>query len=383
MSDATMNDVEIVTTSSRFAEVIANASRRPRVALDIESNGLHRYPERICLFQLAVDGSVFLIDPTAALDTRPLGQLLTDALVEKVLHSADYDLRSLDRDLGYRIKNLFDTSIAAAFVGSTSLGLATVLQEYLGVEVSKSKRQQRADWTNRPLTSEARHYAAEDVRHLERVRDVLVQRLSDLSRLEWVAEECERLAQVKYKPPDHEWAFASVKGSRVLDSRGLAVLRSLYRFRHREAVRMDRPPFKVIPDAVLVGLASDPSTDLADVKGLGRFRHPPASGRLLSAVRDGLRASPVTRPKSPTRNNRHVVARGQQVRARLRNFKEWRADLGRRLALNPGLLWPAASLERLASSPESLDEELGSPDVRRWQRCEFGTLLRDFLATLR
>ena len=146
---------------------------------------------------------------------------------------------------------------------------------------------------------------------------------------------------------------------------------------------MDRPLFKVIPDAVLVSLASDPGTNLVDVKGLGRFRDPPASGRLLSAMRDGLRASPVARPKSPTRNNRHGVAQGQQVRARLRNLKEWRADLGRRLALDPGLLWPAASLERLAASPESLDEELGSPDVRRWQRREFGASLRGLRATLR
>ena len=382
MSDATMNDVEIVTTSLRLAEVIAGASRRPRVALDIEGNGFHRYPERICLFQLAVDGSVFLIDQTAALDTGPLGELLGDALVEKVLHSADYDIRSLDRDLGYRIRNLFDTSIAAAFLGSTSLGLATVLQEYLGVKVLKSKKQQRADWTNRPLTPEAQHYASEDVRHLERVRDVLAQRLRGLSRLEWVTEECERLVQVKYKPPDHEWAFASLKGNRTLDGRGLAILRSLYHFRHREAVRLDRPPFKIIPDAVLVALASGPSTDLANVKGLGRYREPPASGRLLSAIRDGLRAGPVTRPKSTTQSNWHGVAEVQQLRTRLLNLKEWRADLGRRLALHPGLLWPAASLERLAASPESLDEELGSPDVRRWQRREFGISLRSFFATL-
>jgi ribonuclease D len=258
-----------------------------------------------------------------------------------------------------------------------------MLQEYLGVKVLKSKKQQRADWTNRPLTPEAQHYASEDVRHLERVRDVLAQRLSDLSRLEWVAEECERLVQVKYKPPDHEWAFASIKGNQTLDGRGLAILRSLYHFRHREAVRMDRPPFKIIPDAVLVGLASDPTTDLAYVKGLGRFREPPASGRLLSAIRDGLRADPVTRPKRPTQNNWHRVAKVQRLKAHLRNLKEWRADLGHRLALQPGLLWPAASLERLAASPESFDEELWSPNVRRWQRREFGTSLRSFVATLR
>ena len=86
-----------------------------------------------------------------------LGGLLSDPSVEKVLHSADYDLRSLDRDWGFRIRSLFDTSVAAAFLGSTSLGLAAVLQEYLGVQVPKSRRLQRADWTVRPLSEEARH----------------------------------------------------------------------------------------------------------------------------------------------------------------------------------------------------------------------------------
>ena len=376
-----MSDVETVTTTRRLAEVIEEASRQPRVALDIESNGFHRYPERICLYQLAVNGSVFLIDPIAAPDTGPLGDLLADASIEKVLHSADYDLRSLDRELGYRVRNLFDTSIAAAFVGSPNLGLATVLQDYLGVEVNKSKRQQRADWTIRPLSPDAQRYAADDVRHLERVRDVLARRLGHLSRLEWVTEECERLAQVKYRPPDREWAFASVKGSRELDGRGLAVLRSLHSFREREAVRMDRPPFKVIQDAVLVGLASDPNADLAGVKGLGRFRDRPAVGRLISAIRDGVRASPVKRPKSPTRNKRPGIAGGQKVRTRLRSIKDWRVDLGRRLALDPALLWPASSLERLASSPERFDQELDSPEVRLWQQREFAESLRHFLAT--
>lgn len=383
MSDAIMSDAEIVTSSSRLADVIAGVPRQTCVALDIESNGFHRYPERICLFQLAVDGSVFLIDPTYDLDTRPLGKLLADVSVEKVFHSADYDLRSLDRDLGYQVKNLFDTSIAAAFVGSTSLGLSTVLREYLGVEVIKSKRQQRSDWTNRPLTSEARHYAAEDVRHLERARDVLVGRLVGLSRLDWVEEECERLAQVKYLSPDRVWAFASIKGSRTLDARGLAVLRSLYQFRDREAVRLDRPPFKVIPDAVLLDLASNPGIDPAEIKGLGRYRNPSAFGHLMGALSEGLRASPVTRIKSPKRNNRHGALRGEHVKGLLRHLKDWRADLGRHLSLDPGLLWPAVSLERLAVRLDSIDEELESSEVRQWQRREFETSLRGFLSALR
>jgi len=377
----TAGTIEIVATTSRLAEVVQYTSRCPRVALDIESNGFHRYPERICLVQLAVPGSVFLIDPLVVSDAGPLGELLADASVEKVLHSAAYDLRSLDRDWGFRARNLFDTSIAAAFVGSTRLGLAAVLQDYLGVELNKSKRLQRADWTVRPMSPEAQRYAAEDVLHLERTRNMLLERLGELSRLDWVAEECERLAEVRYQPRDPEWAFVSIKGSRTLDGRGLAVLRSLHRFREQEAVRSDRPPFKVISDTVLIQMAASPCSDLGGVKGLGRFGHPPAVDRLRTAVRDGLRAPVVKLPRPPTRNGQRLsAAERAEVVDRLQRLKGWRTDLGQRLGLDPALLWPALSLERLAGRLDSLDAELASQNVRAWQRREFGESLKTFLA---
>ena len=353
------------------------------MSLDIESNGFHRYPERVCLVQLAAEGSVFLIDPLGTPDMGALGKLLADPSVEKVFHSADYDLRSLDRDWGFRVSNLFDTSVAAAFAGSTHLGLAAVLQEYLGVEVPKSKRLQRADWTLRPLSAEARLYAASDVLYLERARDLLVERLDGLSRLEWVREECERLAETRYQPRDAAWAFLKMKGSHALDSRGLAVLRSLHRFREREAVRRDRPPFKVVSDAVLVGLAASPHSDLATVTGLGRYGGPPAAEALLAAIRDGLRDGLVTRPRRKPLNTRRLsAAERAKVAERLQCAKGWRTRLGQRLGLDPALLWPATSLERLAGRRSSIDEEFESGSVRSWQRREFGDSLRTLFARL-
>ena len=66
--------------------------------------------------------SVYIVDPLAIDDMSPLGRLLADDKVEKVMHSADYDLRSLDRDWGFHTAALFDTSIAAAFLGSGQVG---------------------------------------------------------------------------------------------------------------------------------------------------------------------------------------------------------------------------------------------------------------------
>lgn len=374
---------EIVTTTERLTEVVRYASEFRLVGLDIESNGFHRYPERICLVQMAVEESVFLLDPLKIPDMSALGHLLTDPLVEKVLHSADYDLRSLDRDWGFRISNLFDTSIAAAFAGSTSLGLAAVLREYLGVEVPKSKRLQRSDWTIRPLSTEALRYAASDVLHLKRARDLLVNRLDSLSRLAWVKEECKRLAGTRYRPPDVEWGFLSMKGSRTLDARGLAVLRSLHRFREREAVRKDRPPFKVLSDTVLISLASKPHSILATVQGIGRYGRGTAAKALQDAIYRGAQTDPITPPRrKQVKTRRPRPSERDKSAERLRYAKTWRTEQGLRLGLDPALLWPAKSLERIAACHSSVDEECESVDVRLWQRREFGESLRSFLGRL-
>ena len=375
------SQIELVVTRSRLAQVVDHISRAPRVAVDIESNGFFRYHERICLVQLATAETAFLLDPLAIEDVQPLGDLMGDGSVEKVFHAADYDLRSLDRDWGFRVSNLFDTSIAAALTGSTQLGLQAVLQEHVGVELNKHRKLQRSDWTKRPLSAEALTYAANDVLYLGRVRDVLVGRLKSLSRLEWAKEEFERLEMVRHLPRDRDSAFLSIKGSRTLDGRGLALLRSLFQFREREARRFDRPPFKVTPDSALLLVASNPSADLSSVKGLGRFGRPPDEKRLKAAINEGLTSPPVTRPKRTGAGERMDRAERKRVGSRLRSLKDWRGRLGRRLQLDPGLLWPAVSLERLARRPGGLDSELASPEVRNWQRREFEKELESVLAT--
>ncbi len=377
-----MSQTELISVESHLAEVVDRISKTPRVAVDIESNGFFRYHERVCLVQLAVAETAFLVDPLAIDDVRPLGDLLGDGSVEKVFHAADYDLRSLDRDWGFRVNNLFDTGIAAAFVGSEHLGLQSVVEEQAGVKLAKHKKLQRSDWTMRPLSPEALRYAADDVLHLLQVREALSERLKKLSRFAWAKEEFARLENVRHTPPDRELAFLSIKGSRDLDGRGLAVLRSLFQFREQQASRLDRPFFKVIPDSVLVKLSSEPAADLSTVKGLGRFGRPPANRGLKAAIDEGLRSRPVTWPKRTRSEETWSPAKRERVRTRIRSLKTWRSELGRKLRLDPGLLWPAVSLERLARCPDSLHPELVSPEVRSWQKHEFGEALRRVLATL-
>ena len=363
--------------------VAAAALAQSAVAVDIESNGFYRYPERVCLVQLATADGVFLIDPLAVEDVGALGELLAAPSVLKIFHAADYDVRSLRRDWGFHIKPLFDTGIAAAFAGSERLGLAAALKEYLGVEVSKSKQLQRADWTIRPLSRAMVAYAAEDVAHLERLAGLLRERLDALGRREWVDEECERLANARHTAHDAETGFLDVKGSKALDGKGLAVLRALYMFREREALRRDRPPFKVFSDAAMVELAANPRADVARVKGIGRYGRGREGAGVRRALRQGLAAAPVKR--MPRKSDDDAAGEGKRARLgagerglareRLKSLKDWRLARAKRLGLHAGLVWPAASLERLALRPRELRAELAGDGVRRWQRAELGESL--------
>jgi ribonuclease D len=373
--------IPILTGSRELAALAERMAREPRIAFDLEANGFFSYPEHICLIQVGFDGMAFLIDPLSIDDMAPLGRILGDPKIEKILHSADYDVRSLDRDWGFKIDGLFDTSIAAAFAGMDRLGLGTVAMEVLGVELPKSKRLQRANWGLRPLTEEAINYAAGDVLHLMALRDSLGKRLTEKGRTEWVAEECVRLAGVSFNTPDPELAFLSVKGSKGLDGKALAILRSLHAYRLSEALRRNVPPFKIVSDAVLEALAEAPDQELAKVKSIGPYGRGELAHEVKDALEEGLQAPPVKRPPRAT-GIRMTAAHRDRAKDRLTRLKAWRTEQGKALELDPALLWPAPSLERLSRDNGDLDEEFNAPEVRRWQAKEFGEPLRKFLADI-
>ncbi len=373
-----IDEYELIDDEAGFCQSIDAISRERRIGFDLESNGFFRYPERVCLVQISTSQDVFVIDPLAVGDVSPLGEVLANRRVETILHAGSHDVLSLHRDWGMRIGTLFDTNIAAAFVGMGRLGLGSVLEEELGVEIPKEKRIQRSDWSHRPLSLKALEYAANDVRYLFELRDALGSRLRELGREEWVREECRRLSQIRYEPPDPELSVFNVKGSRNLDGRGLAILKALVDYREDHAVRLGRPHFRVIPDMALVTLAEKPDSDLSRVRGLGKFARGSLARGIRKAISEGKSAKPPKRPTSPRQPR---IPRGERegISSRLSKLKQWRIGHGKHLSLDPALLWPMKSLQRIARSPDKLESELRDPEVRQWQREEFGKSLRRVL----
>jgi ribonuclease D len=367
------NSYEIVSQASQLESAVRGMDGLTSISLDTESNSRHHYPEQLCLIQIAVDHKVHLIDTIALQELTPLKKVLADSTVQKIIHGADYDIRCFDRHYGFRIRNLFDTGIAARFTGITEFGLAALIKNLLGVTITKSERLQQSDWGRRPLPAETLDYAAADVHHLFALRDILEERLLKLGRTAWVAEECARLEEVRYTEPDIANAYLAVKGSQDLNESAMAVLRSLTLFREEEARRQGRPHFLIIPDYALITLAINPKANLANITGLGPIGLQRFGRGLQEALREGQAAPPIQRQP------RAYVRLTPPEATRLTRLKAWRTALGTKLALDPSLLWPAASLERLAKAPDSFEDETRSVSIRAWQRGNFVSSLKSCL----
>lgn len=365
--------VEIITNTAQLDGAVRKMLDSKAIAVDTESNSRHHYPEQLCLIQIATGNNVYIIDTIILKDIGPLQKVLADNAIMKIIHGADYDVRSIDRHCGFRIHNLYDTYIAARFAGITEVGLAALIRDLLSVNIVKSKRLQTADWGRRPLSNEAIEYAGSDVLYLRALQEILSKRLDVLGRTTWVAEEFARLEEVRYTAPDMENAFRSIKGAESLDGRGLAVLRSLFLFREQEALSRHRPTFFVMPDEILVALSTNRTADLAGFCGNEppRFR-----ADLQQALRDGLAAQPI----QPIPRMHYEPMSPEQTR-RLTSLKAWRTTIAVKLALDPSLIWPMVSLQRLAKAPDTLDIEATCDNVRRWQNEQFTSALQTCLKT--
>ena len=368
-----------ITTSTDLEKFVNEAMTHPWVGIDIEGNGFFRYPERVCLIQISLGDMPYIIDPLAIDNMDPLGFLLNDMDVVKILHSGDYDIRSLNRDYGFTFKNIFDTSISAAFLGSPKLGLDAILKEYMNVIVSKDKNLQRSDWTNRPLSNEAIKYAADDVRYLGLARKVMTQQLEKRNRYSWVQEEFDRLSKIKFEIKDENQAFLNLKGSNILTEKELPLLKRLYDLREDEAIGKDRPPFKIVSDSVLVSIAKDPKTDYVNIKGIGWWKRPDMKKRIKELVQKSKEDPPIRRPDKIRKAIYLSNKEREKANARFRELTLWRKNIGVGLGLDPSLLWPTLSLKRLSKSPNSIQTEFQDEIVRKWQVKEFGNDLTEQL----
>ncbi|MCK5651456.1 MAG: ribonuclease D [Gemmatimonadetes bacterium] len=347
-----------------------------RIALDCEAAGFHRYSDQLCLIQLSTTAGTVLIDTLAFDPAGVLREILENPATEVILHGADFDLRLLDRDLGIHVRGLIDTQISAALLGEPGIGLAPLVEKYLGVTLSK--KYQRADWAERPLPEELLSYAASDTQHLHALADALLDRLEAAGRMSWAREEFELLEGIRWAQEEVD-PVTRVKGARDLTPRQLAALREALSWRDQLARARDRAPFRVVGDQVLLAIVVEPpksASGLKEVKGFSPSLARQSGQTLLDRIRQvgslpegGL--APYPRPVQPGPGR--PTPEEDILLNRLKGERNRRAEA---LEIERGTLLPnSVLLEVVRGEPSNLEELADIPGVKRWQIEEAGEAL--------
>jgi ribonuclease D len=348
------------------------------IALDTEGASFHRFVDRIYLLQLSTRERTAIIDPIPIGKPLMLGRILEDPGIEIVFHDADYDLRLLQQDYQWQVRNIFDTRVAAQLLGLRAFGLAALLERYFGVKLDK--KHQRADWSMRPLTQGMLDYAAQDTIHLLELRDKLERELERAGRLDWAREEFSLLEGTRWADGDGGDAFLRMKGARDLSRRELAVLRELVQWRDGVAAQLDRATFRIVGNEQLLEIArrQPPSSDLlSSIKGVPRGMIESRGSEIIGAVARGQAVPENALPKFPRAPR---WDRDPEFDMRVAALKTVRDATATRLDLDPGVLCARERLEAVArKNPSSLNELSEVRELRAWQR---GVLGEDFLKAL-
>jgi len=274
-------------TLQRFVDSLGGVRA---LALDTEFVREGSYEPHLALLQIATDrGEVVVVDPFAASPLEPLFAVLADRSIEKVLHSGQQDISILATRMGRVPEALFDTQVAAAFLGyGERIGLADLLAGELEVQLEKSETY--TNWLKRPLTPQQLAYAASDVEHMLPLAEKLKNRLAELGRTAWVEEVLREIYDPSRFETDPFTLYLRVRRASSLSRRELAVLRELAVWREEEAQRTDRPRRSVATDECLIELAKRQphnSAQLSDMRGLGRRYQREGAPELLEAIRRG------------------------------------------------------------------------------------------------
>ncbi len=372
----------MIDTPQQLDDLIARARAADRVALDTEFVWERTYYPRLGLVQLGLGrDDTFLID-AVALDLRPLGDLLADPSVVKILHDAQQDLTILHRAAGadddLAPRAIFDSRVAAGFVGlSATTSLQALIEETVGVHLPKGES--RSDWLRRPLSEAQLEYARDDVRYLPDAYDALWERIRERDRSAWVEEEMGLYDNAMLYAEDDPWEhYHRIKGrgKRGFSARDYAVLRELGAWREEEARYRDKPRRHIVPDEVLVTLAQRKPTDLGQlrsVRGLSDNASRNYGDALIEVVQRGLDVPKSERPQPP-QGRRSDEAEQARLDLALALVK------GQSLAheVDPALVANRASVEQLvAAGPEADPEE--HTLLRGWRRTLVGEALLDLL----
>ena len=220
------------------------------MAFDTEFIGEKRYFTLLCLIQVATENGYYFIDPIAIENLDGFIDLLENPNICKITHAGENDYRLMYQEFECIPKNVFDTQVAAGFVGYPyPISFRGIVEGETGIHIAKGFAV--TDWERRPLQPKQLKYALEDVLYLREIQQSLLQKLEASNRLDWAQTEF-----AVWETPDYYYRdpYADVfKGQLInrLKTQDQVFLLRLHDWRRGEAERRNHSKEMVLQSKLI------------------------------------------------------------------------------------------------------------------------------------
>lgn len=238
---------------------------KPMLAFDTEFMRSSTYYPIAGLIQVNDGEKNYLIDPTTIDDFYPLIDIIDNDNIIKVLHSCSEDLEVFHYAFGCLPNNIIDTQIAGAIMGlGYSIGYANLVRLVLNIDLPKSET--RSNWLQRPLSQSQLHYAAIDVEYLYQLARYAIEHMSASNRLDWARQDSRTIVQNFFVNQDPDRSHLRFKSAWKLNSRQLASLIKLSRWREDLAQEKNVPRNRILKESSIFSIAQKAPKHISQLK---------------------------------------------------------------------------------------------------------------------
>jgi ribonuclease D len=344
-----MTSIEYINTPDQLATLCERIKKESWLALDTEFLREKTYYPKFCLLQIATPEWVACIDPIALPQLDDLFDAIYNPAIVKVFHSCRQDLEIFYQATGKIPAPVFDTQIAAPLLGfQDNPGYAMLVSSLLSINLNKAHT--RADWSKRPLTEAQIEYAADDVIYLCQIYQLMVKKLTELGRIDWLKQDFAELTNPALYAVEPEKAWFKIRGKNKLTGKQLSIIQTLAQWREKTAQSEDRPKSWLLRDELLFDLAKlqpESVAELANVRGINERsvnRYGKELCQLITAAKN--------RPPLPLNEKDGPAKKTQQQEAILDILTSLVRIRAEENSLNPAILATRKDLEGLLFNDE-------------------------------
>ena len=214
----------------------------------------------------------------------------------------------------------------------------------MGVRLDKSDR--LSDWMARPLEPKQLDYAAQDVLYLVELRDILMNQLRELNRVDWLAEELsDFVSQAFRSSSDPSRSWMRIREVRALKGRARHLAMALAAWREERAMELDIPVRYVLADLAVATVAQAAPRRVAQLRTIRgvepRNLGNGADRQIVEVIEKALAAgAPVTEDVAP-------VEAADIPPGSAALLSAWLASRAKSLHIDPNLLGTRSDLNEV------------------------------------